>query len=404
MPTYQYEASNAAGRVERGLIDADSERNARQTLRTRGLLPLSLRVTGGESRGKTGGILKGKRISDSDLGWLTRQLASLLAARLPLEAALSATLEQAERQHVAHTLASVRADIRAGHRLGEALAAHPRDFPSIYRALIDAGEQSGDLSQVMEKLADHIETRGALRNKILTAFIYPVIVTVVSIAIVVFLLSYVVPQVVGAFSQTHQTLPLLTRMMLSASAFVRDWGALTAVGLATLFTLWRWRLRHPPARLAWHARVLRLPLLGRYVLGVNTARYAATLAILTSSGVSLLVALEAARRTLGNDRLRLAVDEATRQVREGSPLAAALQAQKIFPPLLIHLIGSGERTGELPAMLDRAARTLSTELERRAMTMTALLEPLMILIMGGIVMMIVLAVMMPIIEINQMIR
>lgn len=403
MPTYQYEAANAAGRIERGLIDADSERNARQTLRSRGLLPLSLRAASG-GRAKAGQILKGPRISDSDLGWLTRQLASLLAARLPLEAALSATLEQAERQHVAHTLASVRADIRAGHRLGEALAARPRDFPPIYRALIDAGEQSGDLSQVMEKLADHIEARGALRNKILTAFIYPIIVTIVSIAIVIFLLSYVVPQVVGAFSQTHQTLPLLTRLMLSASAFVRDWGAITALALAALFALWRWHLRHPAARLAWHARVLRMPLLGRYVLGVNTARYAATLAILTSSGVSLLVALEAARRTLSNDKLRLAVDEATRHVREGSPLAAALQAQKVFPPLLIHLIGSGERTGELPAMLERAARTLSNELERRAMTMTALLEPLMILIMGGIVLVIVLAVMMPIIEINQMIH
>jgi general secretion pathway protein F len=403
MPSYQYEAANATGRIERGLVDAENERNARQILRSRGLLPLALRPTGG-AKGKAGQVLRGPRINDSDLGWLTRQLASLLAARLPLEAALSATLEQAERQHVAHTLAAVRADIRAGHRLGEALAARPRDFPPIYRALIDAGEQSGDLSQVMEKLADYIESRGALRNKILTAFIYPLIVTVVSIAIVIFLLSYVVPQVVGAFNQAHQTLPLLTRLMLWASGFVRDWGAVTALGLSFLFVLWRWHLRHPAARLAWHARVLRLPLFGRYVLGVNTARYAATLAILTSSRVPLLAALEAAGRSLSNDKLRLAVDEASQRVREGSPLAAALQAQKVFPPLLVHLIGSGERTGELPLMLERAARTLSNELERRAMTMTALLEPLMILVMGGIVLVIVLAVMMPIIEINQMIR
>jgi len=402
MPSYRYEAADATGRVERGLIDADTERNARQALRSRGLLPLSLQAaSGGRARG--GQILKGPRLSDSDLGWLTRQLASLLAARLPLEAALSATLEEAEREHVAQTLASVRADIRAGHRLAEALAARPRDFPPIYRALIDAGEQSGDLSQVMEKLADYIETRGALRNKILTAFIYPAIVTFVSIAIVIFLLSYVVPQVVGAFSHTHQTLPLLTRVMLSASAFVRDWGAMTALVVAMLFSFWRWHLRDPAARLAWHARVLRLPILGRYVRGVNTARYAATLAILTGSGVPLLVALDAARRTLGNDKLRQAVDEACRYVREGSALAPALQAQKIFPPLLIHLIGSGERTGELPAMLERAARTLSEDLERRATTMTALLEPVMILIMGGLVLIIVLAVMMPIIEINQMI-
>ncbi len=403
MPTYHYEVANANGRVERGTIDADSERNARQILRTRGFVPLALRATGG---GKTSGgaALKGKRLSDADLGWLTRQLASLLAAHLPLEAALSATQEQAERPHIANTLAAVRADIRAGHRLGEALTAHPRDFPPIYRALIDAGEQSGDLPQVMEKLADYIESRGALRNKVLTAFIYPAIVTTVSICLVIFLLSYVVPQVVGAFSQTHQVLPLLTRVMLSVSGFVRDWGAIAAFVLAVLFLLWRWHLRQPAARLAWHARVLHLPLFGRYVLGVNTARYASTLAILTGSGVPLLAALDAASRTLGNDRLRLAVEESTRLVREGSPLASALQTQKVFPPLLIHLIGSGERTGELPAMLERAARTLSSELERRALTMTALLEPLMILIMGGMVLVIVLAVMMPIIQINQMIQ
>ena len=402
MPSYQYEAADEAGKIERGLIDADTERNARQILRSRGLLPLSLRPTGGARA--AGGLPGGPRISDADLGWLTRQLAGLLAARLPLEAALSATLEQAERRHVAHALAAVRADVRAGHRLCDAMAARPRDVPSVYRALIEAGEQSGELSQVMEKLADYIESRGALRNKVLTAFIYPAIVTVTAIAIVIFLLSYVVPQVVGAFAQTQQALPLLTRIMLSASAFLRDWGALAALALALLFAGWRWYLRHPPARLAWHARVLRLPLLGRFVLGVNTARYASTLAILTSSGVPLLAALDAARRTLSNDRLGLAVEDAARRVREGSPLAPALQAQKAFPPLLIHLIGSGERTGELPAMLERAARTLSNELERRALAMTALLEPLMTLVMGGIVLFIVLAVMLPIIEINQMIR
>ncbi|TFL09982.1 type II secretion system protein GspF [Pusillimonas caeni] len=401
MPSYQYEAVDATGRSDRGMIDADSERSARQALRARGLLPLSVR----ETRKRAGqGWSAGARISDADLGWLTRQLASLLAARLPLEAALRATLEQAERRHVAQTLAAVRDDVRAGHRLGEALAAHPRDFPEIYRALVDAGEQSGDLAQVLERLADYIESRGALRNKVLTAFIYPIIVTVVSIGIVIFLLSYVVPQVVGAFTQAHQTLPLLTRMMLAASDFARNWGLLTAAGLAALFGLWRLSLRNPAARLAWHARVLRLPVFGRYAMGVDVARFAATLAILTGSNVPLLTALDASRRTLKNRKLQAAVDEATHRVREGSPLAQALQAQKVFPPLLIHLVGSGERTGELPAMLDRAAGVLSLELERRAMTMTAVLEPMMILIMGGIVLVIVLAVMMPIIEINQLVQ
>lgn len=401
MPSYQYEAIDATGRSDRGMIDADSERSARHALRARGLLPLALRET--RKRAEKGWF-SGTRISDADLGWLTRQLASLLAAGLPLEAALRATLEQAERRHVARTLAAVRDDVRAGHRLGEALAAHPKDFPEIYQALVDAGEQSGNLAQVLERLADYIESRGALRNKVLTAFIYPVIVTVVSIGIVIFLLSYVVPQVVGAFSQANQALPLLTRMMLSASDFARHWGMLTATGLAALFAAWRLRLRNPTARLAWHARVLRLPVLGRYAMGVDVARFSATLAILTGSNVPLLTALNAARRTLKNCKLQAAVDEATNRVREGSPVAQALQAQRVFPPLLIHLVDSGERTGELPAMLDRAANVLSIELERRAMTMTAILEPLMILIMGGIVLVIVLAVMMPIMEINQLVR
>lgn len=403
MPTYQYEAADAAGRIERGLIDADSERNARQLLRGRGLLPLSLRMAAGSQAGAPR-LFGGTRIRDAELGWLTRQLAGLLEAGLPLEQALTAGMEHAERRHVTHVLAAVRADIRAGHRLCDALAAHPRDFPTIYCALVEAGEHSGELPKVMERLAGHIETRGDLRSKILTAFIYPAIVTLVAIAVVIFLLSYVVPQVVTAFSHTQQALPLLTRMMLAFSGFVREWGIPAATLLAGAFFAWRWTLRVPAARLAWHARVLRVPVAGRYVLGVETARYAATLGMLTGSGISLLTAMEAAARTLDNDCLRAAADAAERIVREGGSLAGALQAQAVFPPLLIHMIASGERTGDLPAMLDRAAATLSAELERRALALTAILEPLMTLVMGGIVLVIVLAVMMPIIEINQMIQ
>lgn len=402
MATYQYEAADAAGNIERGLIDAETERNARQLLRARGLLPL--KVQAANRRGKSSPVLSGSRLRSAELGWLTRQLAGLLEAGLPLEQALSAGLEQAERRHVRQVLSAVRADVRAGHRLCDALAAHPRDFPSIYCALIEAGEQSGELPQVMERLALHIESRGALRSKILTALIYPAIVTTVAIAVVVFLLSYVVPQVISAFNHTQQALPLLTRAMLAVSRFISEWGLIAALLAVIFLTVWRWSLRVPEARLAWHTRVLALPMIGRYIVDLNTARYAATLAILAGSGVSLLSALEAAGRTLSNDRLRLAATQAGRMVREGAPLAAALQAQKIFPPLLIHMIGSGERTGELPAMLERAASTLSAELERRTLALTAALEPAMTLLMGGIVLIIVLAVMMPIIEINQLIQ
>jgi general secretion pathway protein F len=325
-------------------------------------------------------------------------------ASLPLDAALSATLDQADNRHMAQVLAAVRADVRAGHRLADALAARPRDFPDIYRALVAAGEETGDLPLVMEKLAIYMEERNALRNKVLTAFIYPAVVALVSVVIVIFLLGYVVPQVVSAFTQARQELPLLTRVVLGLSGFVRDWGWLVGLGLAAAWAGARAMLRVPATRLAWHTRLLKLPVAGRFTLGVNSARFASTLAILSGSGVPLLRALDAARATLGNDRLRLSVDDATARVREGQPLASALQIQRVFPPLLIHMTASGERTGEMPAMLERASQTLARELERRAMRMTALLEPLTILIMGGVVLVIVLAVLMPIIEINQLVQ
>ncbi|HCF6271433.1 TPA: type II secretion system F family protein, partial [Pseudomonas aeruginosa] len=251
---------------------------------------------------------------------------------------------------------------------------------------------------------DYIEERNALRGKILTAFIYPAVVGVVSIGIVIFLLGYVVPQVVSAFSQARQDLPALTRAMLQASDFVRAWGWLCAGAIGSAYWGWRLYLRDPQARLGWHRRVLRLPLLGRFVLGVNTARFASTLAILGSAGVPLLRALDAARQTLANDCLAQAVEEATAQVREGVSLASALRTRQVFPPILTHLIASGEKTGALPPMLDRAAQTLSRDIERRAMGMTALLEPLMIVVMGGVVLTIVMAVLMPIIEMNQLVQ
>ena len=228
----------------------------------------------------------------------------------------------------------MRSDVRGGMRLADALAARPRDFPEIYRALVAAGEESGDLAQVMERLADYIEERNALRGKILTAFIYPAVVGVVSIGIVIFLLGYVVPQVVSAFSQARQDPPALTRAMLQASDFVRAWGWLCAGAIGGAYWGWRLYLRDPQARLGWHRRVLRLPLLGRFVLGVNTARFASTLAILGSAGVPLLRALDAARQTLANDCLAQAVEEATAQVREGVSLASALRTRQVFPPIL----------------------------------------------------------------------
>lgn len=400
MANFRFEAADAQGAILRGTLVADSARSARAQLRAQGLTALELR----EAAAKRGQIeLFGPRLSDSDLAWATRQLASLLAAGLPLEAALTATVEQAEKKHITDTFTAVRADVRSGQRFSDTLSARPRDFPPIYRALIKAGEDSGDLARIMERLADYIEERNALRSKVLTAFIYPAIVGCVSICIVIFLLAYVVPQVVSAFSQARQELPFITQAMLAASEYVRQWGALNALVLVLLFGLWRWTQRAEAARLAWHARVLRLPMIGRFALGVNTARFASTLAILSDAGVPLLRGLEAARQTLGNECLRRAVLDATARIEGGSGLGAALRQQKVFPPLLCHLVSSGEKTGTLSRMLDRAAQTLSSDIERRAMAMTALLEPIMILTMGAVVLVIVLAVMLPIMEINQMV-
>jgi general secretion pathway protein F len=403
MNRYRFEAADAQGKIEAGHLEADSQSAAFGILRSRGLTALLVQVESNTPANGSGGMFSAK-LSDNDLAWATRQLASLLGASLPLEAALSATVEQAEKKHIAQTLSAVRADVRSGMRLAEALAKRPRDFPDIYRALIAAGEESGDLAQVMERLADYIEERNNLRGKILTAFIYPGVVGLVSIAIVIFLLSYVVPQVVSAFSQARQDLPGLTLAMLNASDFIRGWGWLCFGVMAGGFWGWRLYLRNPIARLNWHSRILKLPLFGRFVLGLNTARFASTLAILGGAGVPLLRALEAAKQTLSNDRLSLSVSDATAKVREGVNLAAALRVEKVFPPVLIHLIASGEKTGSLPPMLDRAAQTLSRDIERRAMGMTALLEPLMIVVMGGVVLVIVMAVLLPIIEINQLVQ
>ncbi|GGY04308.1 type II secretion system inner membrane protein GspF [Paludibacterium paludis] len=399
MPRFRFEAATASGEVQSGDLEAESPRAARLALRERGLTALSVQETAAG-----GASWLSPRLSDADLCWATRELASLLGARLPLEAALTATIEQAEKKVIAEALGEVRDHVRGGMRLADALGERPRDFPGIYRALISAGEDSGDLARVMERLADYLENRDNLRSKMLTAFIYPLVIAFVSVGIVVFLLGYVVPQVVSAFSQARQDLPAITRAMLTLSHYVREWGGLAGALAALLFAAWRRLLRNDAVRLGWHRATLRLPVIGKYVLGVNTARFASTLAILMDAGVPLLRALDAARQTLGNDHLKARVADATARVREGAPLAPALRIQKTFPPNLIHLIASGEKTGALAPMLDRAAANLSRDLERRAARLTALLEPLMILGMGGIVMMIVLAVLLPIMEINQMVK
>lgn len=400
MPSFRFEAADPAGRIEQGLIEADSARAARTTLRARGLVPLS--VDDVAQRTATG--WQRRRFSESELALATRQFASLLAARLPLANALAATVEGAENPAVREVFAAVRSDVVAGHRLADALAQFPREFSEVYRATVAAGEESGDLAKVMERLAAYIEERQALRNKVLAAFVYPAVVTTVALAIVLFLMTYVVPQVVEVFRQSRQALPWPTRLMLVTSETLRVAGIWILLALVAAVFAIRRALARPAVKASWDAFALRLPFIGRMLRAINTARFASTLAILTAAGVPLLRALEAARATITNALLASAVADAITSVREGSTLARALGGSKAFPPVLIHLAASGEATGELPAMLDRAANNLSREVERRALLLTTLLDPLLILVMGAVVLGIVLAVLMPIIEINQLVR
>ena len=406
MPAFRYEAIDKAGSTSKGVLNADSARAARSELRAQGLLPVTVEAihqqsAAGEEKKRA---FFAERLSTVELALFTRQLASLLEAGLPLEQSLSALLDQSERTFIRDIIASIRSEVMAGAALSDALKQHPHDFADIYCALVASGEQIGHLARVLSRLADYIERRNALVQKVKLAFTYPAIVTVVAFAIVIFLLTYVVPQIVSVFANTKQKLPFLTVMMLAISDFVRVWGWLVGLLLIAAFTLWRVALRNPELKLAWHTWLLTAPVYGKFERSLNTARFASTLAITTGSGVPILQALQTSRETLSNVAMRAQVEEATASVREGVGLARALSAHKHFPPMLIHMIRAGEVTGELPAMLERASNAQEQDLERRALTIAGLLEPVLILAMGGVVLLIVLAVLMPIIEINQLVR
>ena len=406
MPAFRYEAVDDGGATKKGVLNADSARAARAELRGQGLLPLKVEAIAAQV--DAAGVAKsrafGERLSTTELALFTRQLASLLEAGLPLEQAFSALLEQAERPYVRDLIASVRSEVIGGAALSDVLSRHPRDFAEIYRALVASGEQIGHLSRVLSRLADYIERRNALVQKVKLAFTYPAIVTVVAFSIVIFLLTYVVPQIVSVFANTKQKLPLLTTLMLAVSDFVRSYGLLALLLLVAAWFGWRRALTDPALKLRWHTWLLTAPLYGKFERSLNTARFASTLAITTGSGVPILRALQTSRDTLSNVALQRLVDDASDNVREGVSLARALSEQKHFPPMLIHMIRAGEITGELPAMLDRAASAQEQDLERRTLTIAGLLEPALILAMGVVVLLIVLAVLMPIIEINQLVR
>jgi general secretion pathway protein F len=407
MPAYAFEALDAEGATQKGVIEADTAKAARGLLRGRSLVPLEVRpVAAGDADGAGGSrVLFRRRVfTATNLAIWTRQLAGLVGSGLTLERALTALADEAENEQQHHLVAALRAEVNAGSSFAKALARFPREFSEIYIAVVGAGEQSGHLGLVLERLADDLEERQALNAKLLAATLYPAIVTVAAIVIVLLLMTYVVPQVANVFAGTKRALPMLTVIMLGISNFVRAWGLLLLGVLAAGFVMLRLALRNPAFRERFDAGWLKLPLVGRLARGYNAARFAGTLAMLAGAGVPILKALQAAAETLGNRAMRADALDALVLVREGAPLASAIGQKKRFPGLLGMFARLGEQTGQLPTMLQRAANQLAAEVQRRALQFATLLEPLLIVGMGLVVMLIVLAVLLPIIQLNQWVR
>jgi general secretion pathway protein F len=411
MPAYRFEALQADGALRKGVVEADSLKSARTQLRSQSLVPLVVEViAAGTSEAQANlpwwqrPVGQGRAFNTSQRAVWTRQLAGLVSSGLPIERALSALAEESEHDKQRQLMAAIRAEVNSGSSLGRALGMHPSEFPAIDRAVIAAGEESGHLGDVLNQLANDLEDQQVLRSKLLSASLYPAIVSLVALAIVIFLVTSVVPQVAGVFAGTKRQLPMLTLAMLAISDFVRAWGWLVLLGLGLGGFGLRLALKQNAFRLKFDAAWLRLPLIGRLARGYNSARFASTLAMLTAAGVPILKALQAAADTLSNQALRADALEALVRVREGAPLGTALAQNGRFPGLLSMFARLGEQTGQLPVMLQRAAAQLSSEVQRRAMALATVLEPLLIVGMGGMVMLIVLAVLMPIMELNQWVK
>lgn len=402
MAAFEYVALDASGRQQKGLIEADSPRQARQLLRDRQWAPLEVRLASAREEAGTTRWRIG-RLSARDLALVTRQLATLVQASLPIEEALRATSAQATSRRIKSMLLAVRARVLEGHSLAAALRDYPSAFPELYRATVAAGEHAGHLGRVLEQLADYTEQRQQSRQKIQLALLYPVILLVASLAIVVLLLGYVVPDVVKVFVNTGQELPALTTGLIAASEAVQRGGWLMLLVIIAVTITARWVLRKPEMRRRWHVFLLHVPLVGRLIRATDTARFASTLAILTRSGVPLVDALGIAAAVIGNLRIRTRVVEAAQRVREGGSLTRALEATGEFPPMMLHMIASGEKSGELDQMLSRTARNQENDLAAQIALLVGLFEPFMLVFMGAVVLVIVMAILLPILSLNQLV-
>ena len=399
MSAFRFEAVDAQGRLQQGLLDADNARAARDRLRADGLTPTAIDAAPARAP-----ALQRTRLASGSLALLTRQLASLVQSGMPLEQALVAVSEQSDDDAATKLVLAVRSHVVAGESLPAALSRFPRTFTPLYRGLIAAGTETGRLSEVLARLAEYLDARLALRQKFVTALIYPVLVTLIAIGVIAVLVTYVVPQVVAVYQQSRQTLPLLTQALIATSAFFRATGALWLTAFVAAVVAFAVARRRERMRAKIDAMLLRVPGIGRLAAGLDTARYASTLAILVGSGAPLLRSLDAAADVVRMIPLSSAARRASVLVREGVSLSRALKEQKAFPPVLIHLIANGEQSGALAPMLVRAAAELEREAERRLTWLAALIQPTLIVVMGGIVLVLVLAVMLPIVTMNQLVR
>jgi general secretion pathway protein F len=404
MGAYEFVALDPSGKESKGLIEGDTAKHVRQILRDRQMLPVSVtEVAQKEARRQLTFSLR-RGISTSELALLTRQLASLSQSGLPLEEALLAVGEQNDQPRTKSILLGVRSRVMEGHTLADGLGEYPQAFPDLYRATIAAGEQSGHLDVVLERLADYTEARQELRQRITNAMVYPIVLVLMAVAIISFMLATVVPRIVSVFENAAGELPALTRWMIATSDFMRNQWLMIIIVLALLiYGIWR-LLQKPGPREKYHRMLLGLPIAGRLTRGINTARFTRTFSILVGSGVPILDALKIAAGVIENLPMRSAVTEASHRVREGASISKSLAASKLFPPMMIHLIASGETGGKLEEMLSRTANYQEREVDGLIATLLGILQPLLIVLMGGVVMTIVLAILLPIFEINNLIR
>jgi general secretion pathway protein F len=404
MGAFEYTAVDTGGRESRGILEGDTARHVRQLLRERQLLPVTVNAVSEQEKSQKRSFSLARRVSATDLALFTRQLATLVKAGLPLEESLLAVSQQTERERVQSIVLGVRAKVMEGHTLADGFADFPRVFPEIYRATVSAGEQAGHLDSVLERLADYTESREEIRQKVMGAMLYPIALTVMCLMIVSGLLVYVVPKVVNVFTSSHAVLPIMTRVLISVSDFLRLRGIyLLIIAIVAFIVLSRWLAKPGPKR-RFHLLQLRLPLIGKLARGFNTARFTRTLSILTGATVPVLDALRIAGEVVTNLPMRDAVAEASLRVSEGASIGRSLAISKLFPPMTIHLIQSGESSGELENMLERAAISQERELDGLLTAIVGLLGPGLIVLMGVFVMGIVFAMLMPIFQMNQLIH